>query len=95
MNLNEINTKIDELDNKSWDMDLVIGRVNDKTKEIKYNDVHSNIYMEKENLTSSFLSKEIKFFQQNLKQIGIIFSLVILISLLVKPFTILMEVVAP
>ena len=38
--------------------------------------------MGKENLTSSFLSKEIKFFQQNLKQIGIIFSLVILISLL-------------
>ena len=38
--------------------------------------------MGKENLTSSFLSKEIKFFQQNLKQIGIIFSLVTLISLL-------------
>ena len=38
--------------------------------------------MGKENLTSAFLSKEIKFFQQNLKQIGIIFSLVILISLL-------------
>ena len=38
--------------------------------------------MGKENLTSSFLSKEIKFFQQNLKQIGSIFSLVILISLL-------------
>ena len=50
MNLNEINTKIDELDNKSWDMDLIIGRVNDKTKEIKYNDVPSNIYMEVENL---------------------------------------------
>ena len=38
--------------------------------------------MGKENLKSSFLSKEIKFFQKNLKQIGIIFSLVILISLL-------------
>ena len=38
--------------------------------------------MGKENITPSFLSKEIKFFQQNLKQIGIIFSLVILISLL-------------
>ena len=38
--------------------------------------------MGKENLTYPFLSKEIKFFQQNLKQIGIIFSLVILISLL-------------
>ena len=38
--------------------------------------------MGKENLTTSFFSKEINFFQQNLKQIGIIFSLVILISLL-------------
>jgi len=50
MNLNEMNKKIDELDNKSWDMDLVIGKVNDKTKEIKYNDVPSNIYMAVENL---------------------------------------------
>ncbi len=38
--------------------------------------------MKKNNLPFSFLEKEIKFFQQNLKQIGIIFSLVILISLL-------------
>ena len=38
--------------------------------------------MKKDNLPFSFLEKEIKFFQQNLKQIGIIFFLVILISLL-------------
>ena len=38
--------------------------------------------MEKDNLASSFLSSKIKFFQKNLKQIGIIFALVILISLL-------------
>tara|TARA_B100000073_G_scaffold277996_1_gene238293 strand:+ start:153 stop:2462 length:2310 start_codon:yes stop_codon:yes gene_type:complete len=38
--------------------------------------------MGKDNLQFSFLSKEIKFFQQNLKQIGIIFFLVIFISLL-------------
>ena len=38
--------------------------------------------MKKDNLPFSFLKKEIKFFQQNLKQIGIIFFLVILISLL-------------
>ena len=38
--------------------------------------------MRKDNLPISFLEKEIDFFQQNLKQIGIIFSLVILISLL-------------
>ena len=38
--------------------------------------------MRKDNLPISFLEKEIDFFQQNLKQIGIIFFLVILISLL-------------
>ena len=38
--------------------------------------------MRKDNLPFSFLEEEIKFFQQNLKQIGIIFFLVILISLL-------------
>ncbi|MFL2994775.1 MAG: HD family phosphohydrolase [Candidatus Neomarinimicrobiota bacterium] len=38
--------------------------------------------MKKDNLPFSFLEKEIKFFQQNLKQVGIIFFLVILISLL-------------
>jgi len=38
--------------------------------------------MKKDNLPFSFLEKEIKFFQQNLKQIGIIFFLVVLISLL-------------
>ena len=38
--------------------------------------------MRKDNLPFFFLEKEIKFFQQNLKQIGIIFFLVILISLL-------------
>ncbi len=45
-----MNKKIGDLDSKSWDMDLVIGNVNDKTKEIKYNDVPSNIYMAVENL---------------------------------------------
>tara|TARA_B100001996_G_C18645055_1_gene587040 strand:+ start:1280 stop:1615 length:336 start_codon:yes stop_codon:yes gene_type:complete len=50
MNINEMNKKIGDLDSKSWDMDLVIGNVNDKTKEIKYNDVPSNIYMAVENL---------------------------------------------
>ena len=38
--------------------------------------------MKKANLPFSFLEKEIKFFQKNLKQIGIIFFLVIFISLL-------------
>ena len=38
--------------------------------------------MKKDNLPFSFLEKEIKFFQNNLKQIGLIFFLVILISLL-------------
>ena len=45
MNIEEANKKIDVLDNKSWDLDAVISQVNDKTKEIKYNDVHSDIYI--------------------------------------------------
>ena len=38
--------------------------------------------MKKSNLPFSFFKKEVRFFQQNLKQVGIIFLLVILISLL-------------
>ena len=38
--------------------------------------------MEKNNLPFSLLSKEIQFFQQNFKQVGIIFVLVLLISFL-------------
>ena len=38
--------------------------------------------MKKNNLPFSFFKKEVRFFQQNLKQVGIIFLLVILISLL-------------
>jgi putative nucleotidyltransferase with HDIG domain len=38
--------------------------------------------MEKNNLPFSFLNKEIQFFRQNLKQVGIIFFLVLLISFL-------------
>ena len=38
--------------------------------------------MKKDNLPFSFLEKEIKFFKKNLKQFGIIFFLVIIISLL-------------
>jgi hypothetical protein len=45
MNIEEANKKIDVLDNKSWDLDAVISQVNDKTKEIKYNDVPSDIYI--------------------------------------------------
>ena len=38
--------------------------------------------MEKNNLPFSFLNKEIQFFQQNFKQVGIIFLLVLFISFL-------------
>tara|TARA_Y100000996_G_scaffold415349_2_gene409545 strand:- start:1907 stop:2227 length:321 start_codon:yes stop_codon:yes gene_type:complete len=37
--------KINKLDDQSWDLNSVIGQVNDKTKEIKYNDVPMNIYI--------------------------------------------------
>ena len=43
--------KIDALENQSWDMDLVIGQVNNKTKEIKYNDVPMNISVSYTHLT--------------------------------------------
>jgi hypothetical protein len=50
MNVNEVKTKINKLDDKEFDMSCVIGNVNDITKDIKYNDVPSNIYMKVMNL---------------------------------------------
>lgn len=46
----DIKKKIDILEDKSFDMDLVISRVNDTTRDIKYNDVPSNIYMKVQSL---------------------------------------------
>ena len=45
MNIENINKKISELEDKSWDMDSVISTVNSTSKDIKYNDVPSNIYL--------------------------------------------------
>tara|TARA_Y100000593_G_scaffold82798_1_gene155802 strand:- start:4602 stop:4928 length:327 start_codon:yes stop_codon:yes gene_type:complete len=48
--MSNLKEKIDVLENQSWDLDLVIGQVNNKTKEIKYNDVPMNIYIAIQNL---------------------------------------------
>ncbi|MAU90759.1 MAG: hypothetical protein CBD42_000355 [Gammaproteobacteria bacterium TMED182] len=42
--------KLDKLDNQKWDFKSVIDSVNAKTKDIKYNDVPSNIYMSVQSL---------------------------------------------
>tara|TARA_B100001778_G_scaffold164606_1_gene135281 strand:- start:196 stop:516 length:321 start_codon:yes stop_codon:yes gene_type:complete len=42
--------KINKLDDQSWDLNSVIGQVNDISKEIKYNDVPMNIYLRVQSL---------------------------------------------
>tara|TARA_B100001113_G_C21092506_1_gene615021 strand:- start:850 stop:1170 length:321 start_codon:yes stop_codon:yes gene_type:complete len=46
----DIKKKIDVLEDKSFDMDCLIRTVNDTTRDIKYNDVPSNIYMKVQSL---------------------------------------------
>ena len=45
MNIKEVENKIDKLDDKEFDMGCVIRDVNDITKDIKYMDSPSNIYL--------------------------------------------------
>jgi len=45
MNIENANKKISILEDKSWDLEALINSVNSKTKEIKYNDVPSDIYL--------------------------------------------------
>lgn len=45
MNIAEQNIKMNKLEEKSWDLDALINSVNSKTKEIKYNDAPSDIYL--------------------------------------------------
>ena len=45
MNVNEVKTKIDKLDDKEFDMSCVIDKVNYITKGIKYMDTPSDIYL--------------------------------------------------
>ena len=45
MNIAEKNKEISKLEDKSWDLEALINSVNSKTKEIKYNDAPSEIYM--------------------------------------------------
>ena len=37
--------KLKELEDKAWDLSLLVDKVNSITKDIKYNDVPSNIYL--------------------------------------------------
>ena len=46
----ELQEKLAVLEDKKWDYKSVVGKVNDKTREIKYNDVPMNIYIEVESL---------------------------------------------
>jgi len=47
---NNIQNKIDLLDDKSFDMECVIRDVNAETKVIKYNDIPMNIYIKIQSL---------------------------------------------
>ena len=47
---NNIEERIDLLDDRSFDMECVIRDVNSETKAIKYNDAPSNIYMKIQSL---------------------------------------------
>ena len=40
--------KLSELEDLKWELEALVGRVNEKTREIKYMDMPSNIYMEVE-----------------------------------------------
>ena len=50
MNIAEKNNEVSVLQDKSWDLDLLISQVNDKTRDIKYNDVPSDIYLKVQSL---------------------------------------------
>lgn len=42
--------KLKELEDKAWDLSLLVDKVNDITRDIKYNDVPSNIYLKVQSL---------------------------------------------
>ena len=42
--------KLNKLESLKWDLEALIGQVNDKTREIKYMDTPSEIYMKVESL---------------------------------------------
>mgnify|MGYP007000247554 len=50
MNKSELQEKLAVLEDKKWDFKSVVDQVNNKTREIKYNDVPMNIYIEVESL---------------------------------------------
>ena len=54
MNNVELEQKIKALEDKSDNLDSAIGLVNAKTKEIKYNDVPSDIYLKVESYAEEY-----------------------------------------
>ena len=52
MNVEKRKQKISELENKSWDLDLIISNVNAVTKDIKYMDTPSAIYLKVEDMAA-------------------------------------------
>ena len=50
MNIAEQNNKVSVLQDKSWDLDVLISQVNSESKGIKYNDVPSDIYLKVQSL---------------------------------------------
>ena len=54
MNKVELEKKINALEDKSDNLDSAIGLVNAKTKEIKYNDVPSDIYCKVESYAEEY-----------------------------------------
>ena len=42
--------KLKELEDKAWDLSLLVDKVNDITRDIKYNDVPSSIYLKVQSL---------------------------------------------
>ena len=42
--------KLKELEDKAWDLSLLVDKVNSITKDIKYNDVPSSIYLKVQSL---------------------------------------------
>jgi hypothetical protein len=52
MDVEKTKKKISELENKSWDLDLIISNVNAVTKDIKYMDTPSAIYLKVEDMAA-------------------------------------------
>ena len=53
MNIAEQNIKVSKLQDKVWDMELMVSNVNSITKDIKYIDTPSNIYSQVQDIAEN------------------------------------------